>query len=185
MRRSSRCQAARSRMSRAVAGVLLLWTLGSQAQGAELIDRVLAVAAGDLILLSDVRLALALGLVSAEGLPDPLRTTLSTLIDRSLMLDEVRRYAPPAPTSSEIDRAVGDLRARFDSSQAFDRALRDVGVDEGQLRETLTENLRIRAYLTQRFSGDTPERRQAAIDEWLSGLRRRINVVDLYEPSRR
>ena len=43
----------------------------------------------------------------------------------------------------------------------------------------LRQDLRIRAYLDQRFAS-AQERRQAVMDDWLSGLRRRGDVVDLY-----
>lgn len=167
-------------MVKALVWVAILLATAGRARAGELIDHVLAVAAGDLIMLSDVRAALELGMVTADGAADPVRAALSSLIDRSLMLDEVNRYAPPQPASSEIDRALADMRARFDSTQTFDRALLSVGLDEERLRETLLQNLRLRAYLAQRFTADTPEGVRAAIDEWLSGLRRRADIVDLY-----
>jgi hypothetical protein len=47
------------------------------------------------------------------------------------------------------------------------------------VRETLRQDLRIRAYQDQRFSPADP-RRQTLIDEWVAGLRRRGDVIDLY-----
>jgi hypothetical protein len=52
-------------------------------------------------------------------------------------------------------------------------------MDLAQLRETLREDLSIRAYLDQRFSV-REDRRQQVIDDWIAGLRRRANIVDLY-----
>lgn len=166
---------------RAIACVALLLVTAGRARADELVDRVLAVAAGDLIMLSDVRAALVLGMASGDGAPDPVRAVLSTLIDRALMLDEVNRYALPQPSGSEIDRALSEVRARFGSTDAFDQALQQVGLDEGRLRETLLQNLRLRAYLAQRFASDTPVRVRAAVDEWMTGLRRRADIVDRYD----
>ena len=63
----------------------------------EVLDRMLAVVAGDLIMLSDVRAAVEFGLVPRPSGPDVTRAVLTQLIDRSLMLAEVERYAPPEP----------------------------------------------------------------------------------------
>lgn len=132
-------------------------------------------------MLSDVRAARELGLVPASTAADADRLVLSTLIDRALMLDEVNRFAPPEPLLASVDRAFNDVRDRIGSLAALDIVLGRVGLDERQLREMLRQNLRIRAYLDQRFSGDTAERVQAAIDEWTAGLRRRADIVDLYQ----
>jgi len=47
----------------------------------------------------------------------------------------------------------------------------------------LRENLRIRAYLDQRFA-TSAQPRQQLIDEWLAGLRRRAEILDVYAASR-
>ena len=151
----------------------------SRSAAAEVIDRVLAVVAGQLITLSDVNAARELGLQSAEGAADPVRAILSKLIDRELIVAEVERYAPPEPAAETIDRETGRIRMRFPTAEAFVAALERSGADEKQLREIVRQDLRIRAYLDQRFAS-AQERRQAVMDDWLSGLRRRGDVVDLY-----
>ena len=152
------------------------------ARADEVIDRVLAVVAGDLIMQSDVRAARELGLVSEGDAADPDRAVLSQLIDRALILDEVERYAPPEPAPDAIDRAFRAVRARFGSDEAFSSAFGRVGFDEKQLRAILRQNLRIQAYLDQRFGGETPERGEAIIAAWVSGLRSRATILDLYGP---
>jgi hypothetical protein len=151
----------------------------SRAAEAEIIDRVLAVVAGQLITLSDVTAARDLGLQTAEGAADPVRGILSKLIDRELIVTEVDRYAPPEPAPEAIDRETERIRMRFPSAEAFVAALERSGANEKQLREIVRQDLRIRAYLDQRFAA-AQERRQALMDDWLSGLRRRGDVVDLY-----
>jgi hypothetical protein len=120
--------------------------------GAEIIDRMLAVVAGDLIMLSDVRAAVEFGLVPRASAPDVTRVVLTQLIDRSLMLAEVERYAPPEPGAAAVDRELQAVRDRFPSTDAFDAALSRYGIKETHLRETLRANLRLRAYLEQRFT---------------------------------
>ena len=146
---------------------------------AETIDRVLAVVAEQLITQSDVTAAIDLGLQSADAAPDPVRAVLSKLIDRELVLAEVDRYAPAEPTAEAVDREVLRVRERFRSQAELDAALARSGIDEKHLRETLRQDLRLRAYLDQRFS-TAAGRRASLIDEWMTGLRRRGGVVDLY-----
>ena len=71
------------------------------------------------------------------------------------------------------------MRQRFASAERFDAALAHSGIDETHLRETLRQDLRMRAYLDQRFSL-AAERRPGMVDEWMAGLRRRGDVIDLY-----
>jgi hypothetical protein len=158
---------------------LIVATLMPSVVAAETIDRVLAVVAGQLITLTDVTAATDLGLQSADGAADPVRAVLSKLIDRELVLAEVDRYAPAEPTAEAVDREVQRVRQRFSSPEAFDSALARSGIDEAHLRETLRQDLRMRAYLDQRFSV-SPDQRLNAINDWMTGLRRRGGVIDLY-----
>jgi len=146
---------------------------------AETIERVLAVVAGQLITLSDVTAAADLGLQSPDEAADPVRAVLTKLIDRELVIAEVDRYAPAEPTAEAVDRGVARVRQRFPSPAAFDAVLARSGIDEKHLRETLRQDLRIRAYLDQRFSA-AADRRPRLVEEWMAGLRRRGDVIDLY-----
>jgi hypothetical protein len=162
---------------------LLSVLLASGPGRAETIDRVLAVVAGQVITLSDVTAARDLRLESSDGAADPVRAVLSKLIDRELMLAEVERYAPAEPTADAVEREMARVRARFASPGELADALARSGIDERHLRETLRQNLRIRAYLDQRFAASA-DRRQELIDEWIAGLRRRADIVDLYVAAR-
>jgi hypothetical protein len=164
-------------------GALMLAVLAAGVVRAETIDRVLAVVAGQLITLSDVTAARDLGLESADGAADPIRFILTRLIDRELMLAEVDRYGPPEPTAEAVDGEVERVRARFPSPDAFNAALERSGIDEKHLRETVRQNLRMAAYLDQRFAA-AADRRQTLIEEWTAGLRRRGDVIDLFLTNR-
>jgi hypothetical protein len=167
-------------------GVMLVATvLACGVARAETIDRVLAVAGGQVILLSDVTAALDLGLVSDDGAADRVGAALAKLISRGLVLVEATRYAPPEPVDADVEKELSIVRARFPSAAAFDAALQRSGLTDLQLRVTLRENLRIRAYIAQRFAGAEDEaRRLMLIDEWVAGLRLRSDVVDLYATTR-
>lgn len=200
-------------------GLVRAAQIAGPGQAGEVIDRMLAVVAGDLIMLSDVMAAVEFGLVPRMAGPDVTRAVLTQLIDRSLMLAEVDRYAPPEPALAAIDRELQMVRERFQSAQAFNSALTRYGIEETHLRETLRANLRLRAYLEQRFTvagpseeeiaayyrerseafsrgGRVPsfdeardevaqalafERRQTMVDDWITGLRRRATITDVYE----
>src|SRR5471030_993543 len=135
-----------------IGALMLAAAIMSGAVRAETIDRVLAVVANQLITLTDVTAASDLGLQSADGAADPVRAVLNKLIDRELILAEVDRYAPPEPSAEAVDREVARVRERFTSAAAFGSALARSGIDESHLRETLRRDLRMRAYLDQRFS---------------------------------
>ena len=209
----------RSTRTGAAAIVIALSVLSTATLRAEeVIDRMLAVVAGDLIMLSDVAAALEFGLVPQTAGPDAVRVVLSQLIDRSLMLAEVDRYAPSEPGAVEVDRELANVRGRFASDEAYRAALDRYGVDEQSLRQTLRANVRLRTYLVQRFTsvppsddeladylrthperfrrnGEVPpldairadvvqawtgDRRQSMLDEWMSSLRRRATITDIY-----
>jgi hypothetical protein len=179
--------------------------------------------AGDVIMLSDVNAARDFHLVPLPSVSrDPVRDVLLRLIDRALILDEVERYAPPEPDAALVDAQLRAARSAFRTAEAFDTALARVGYDERHLRETLRQNLRIVAYLDQRFTVRPPtdddlgryyrehpeiftvngrllsfdearprvvdavntEGRQRLVDEWVAGLRRRAEILDLSSDSR-
>ncbi|MEO8257430.1 MAG: hypothetical protein ABI868_08805 [Acidobacteriota bacterium] len=132
-------------------GVLTLAIGLAGAVRAEIIDRVLAVVSGAVIMQSDAIAAYELGVVAPETTDDPLAGVLSQLIDRQLMLAEVDRYVPPEPSADAIDQAAQQVRARFASTSAYESALARSGMGEVRLRRLLRDELRIRAYLDERF----------------------------------
>jgi hypothetical protein len=200
-------------------GALAVFTVVAMVPArAEIIDRVLAVVAGNVITLSDVGAARVLGFVRPAGGTDPTRSALDALIDRELVLVEVDRYAPPEPPPAAVDQGVAVVRARFPSDAAFRAALDLAGFDTSRLRGYVRQDLRIASYEDQRFAVAAPEeddlvqyyrdhparfttggalapygevrdevaaaivadRRRALVDDWIAGLRRRADIVDLY-----
>lgn len=162
--------------------VLVLTMALAVTVSAETIDRVLAVVAGQLIMLSDVNAVRALGIVMPDAGADPTASVLDKLIDRELMLAEVDRYAPPEPDAGDIDRELAAVRARFPSDKAYADVLARSGFEPSHVREIVRQNLRLRAYLDQRFVAPdgSQQRRQMLIDEWVVSLRRRNPAINLY-----
>jgi len=142
-------------MGRFIAAVLVAATLGSPASArAEIIDRIFAVVDGALIMQSDVTLAARLALVPPRPAADSIASTLDALIERRLVLAEVDRYAPPEPADADIDRRLGEIRAR--AGNGFDTILRETGIAVDQLRRQARDDLRIDTYLQQRFGAMQP-----------------------------
>jgi len=183
-----------------VAFCFLLFALCSMSVSvrAEIIDRVLAILPGQIITLSDVEAALELGLVEAPAGEDRVAGGLSAVIDRVLMLNEVRRVAPPEPSASAIDARLALIRQRFGAAAELSRLLAARGLDETVLRLYAADDLRLASYLDERFSAAaqptdeeirqagesarrrlTDDRRRALIGAWTAELRRRADVTVL------
>jgi hypothetical protein len=125
------------------------------AQG-ELVERTLAIVGTQVITLSDTRAAVRLGLVEAPTSADT-ATVMQLLVDRELILREVQRYAPPAPTDSQVETRLAEIRQALKGVTDFSRALEDLGFTEVRLRAWVRDDLRTIAYLAQRFaSASTP-----------------------------
>ena len=181
-------------MSRVAVGLLIV-LLGAVGR-AEIIDRVLAILPGQIITQSDVQAALELGLVEALPGEDPIAAGLSSVVDRVLMLNEVRRIMPRGPTDAAVDARVARMRQRFESPQALARVLAASGIDDSVLRIYAADDLRLTAYLDERFSAASQpteaevreagegararlaaERRRSLISAWVAELRRRADVT--------
>jgi hypothetical protein len=142
---------------------------GGAGARAQIIDRILAVVDGVIIMQSDVAAAIRLNRVHSAGGPsttpgssrassgdaaDPTAAALDSLIERQLILAEVDRYAPPDPAEADIDRHLSDLRLQ--AGAEFDRILLLSGIGVEHLRRELRDDLRIQAYLQQRFGAIQP-----------------------------
>jgi hypothetical protein len=140
-------------MGRLITAVVLAMAVTTSAR-AEIIDRILAVVNGALIMQSDVRLAVKLGLAPQSTASDAVAVPLDALIERRLVLEEVDRYAPPEPPEADVDRRLAEVRTR--AGGAFDSILRESGISVDQVRRQMRDDLRIDAYLLQRFGAVQP-----------------------------
>lgn len=167
-----------------------LLVLALTVQVSELIERTLAIVGGQPVTLSDVQTALALKLIAPDG-ADRLSAATERLVDRTLILREVERYAPPEPAAALIDQRMAELRARVADSDRFAQALAAGGFTDARVRAWLRDDIRIASYLSQRFAavgvpGDDEvnayyaarrtefDRQQLTFDQVASAIRERL-----------
>lgn len=125
------------------------------------LDRILAIVNGEVVTLSDVRAARQLTLIAgADRLTD--EQLLDALIERRLTINEVARYTPAEPAAT----AVAARRAEWEASLARGvtpaAALATVGMREAALMDWFRADLRLAAYLDQRFTAAAQPTRQQA-----------------------
>ena len=132
--------------------ICVICGIGVVAQPGELIERTLAIVGGQVITLADTRAATSLGLIEIGKSADPVDSATTLLVERELILREVQRYAPPEPAESAIEARVESVRQRFADAAALDRALEATGFSDVRLRAWVRDDLRIQAYLAQRFA---------------------------------
>ncbi|MBI2829101.1 MAG: hypothetical protein HYX77_07525 [Acidobacteria bacterium] len=124
--------------------VVAVCPLGAQ----QLLDRIVARVNGEVISLTDLKAAVALGVVEGPAGADE-TAAIEGLIDRQLVLAEVARFAPPEPAPADVARETAALTVRVGSGLAA--MMESTGVDEVRIRDIARDNLRIQAYLNQRF----------------------------------
>ncbi len=133
-------------------GVVFCASAASAAEQGELIERTLAIVGGQAITLSDARAAVALRLIETPAAADPVAAATQRLIERALVLREVQRFAPPEPSDGDIEARIRVTAARYGNADEFRAALAAVGFSEPLLRAWVRDDLRIAAYLDQRFA---------------------------------
>jgi hypothetical protein len=131
---------------------LSMTAVSASAQTGELIERTLAIVGGRVITLSDTRVATALGLIDIGKAADAVDAATALLVERELVLREVQRYAPPEPADSAIDARVESVGQRFPDPAALARTFEATGFSDVRLRAWVRDDLRIQAYLAQRFA---------------------------------
>ena len=113
---------------------------------AYLVDRVEAVVNGRVITMSEVdRAVRAEALrrgVKTEGDCNKLRTeALGVLIDRTLLLEEARRFNIVQVSDEEVERAFETVRKGFSSDSEFRKALRQDDLTEEGLKNDLRDQI--------------------------------------------
>jgi hypothetical protein len=124
----------------------MLWLSFPSAQ--QLLDRVLARVDGFPITLTDVQAAIGLGIIQV-GSGDAIAEGTQQMLDRQLELTEVQRFPPPEPSPDAIARE--DARLKMNAGPRLPMLTRSTGLTEQRISEMARDNLRIAAYLDQRF----------------------------------
>lgn len=142
-----------SRGARAWAAILVAALVPGAAWSADgpvELDRVAARVGKRVILLSDARLFLALGLVERGETGDPLARAVERLVDRTLMLEEVERFRPPEPAGAAVRARIAATVDRL--GEGGWARLRDrEGVSDAWLDAVVRDTIRLEAYVRQRF----------------------------------
>jgi hypothetical protein len=125
---------------------LLNYSVTANAQ--QLIDRVLARVGTNPVTMTDVRIALELGLVEASG-ENRQAIALDRTIERQLQLNEVARFSPPEPPAAAVAEEVVAMKMR--AGTGLSALMTSTGLDDARLQQLARETLRIRAYIAQRF----------------------------------
>jgi len=135
----------------AAATALVVFMAGPLA-AQSLLDRVAARVNGSVVLLSDVRAAVMLGLVN--GVEPDSEDAVEQMVQRALLIEEVNRFPPEEPSPEAIASELGRLRDRAGGS--FDAVERASGLTADQVRLLARDRLRIQLYIDQRFGLTVP-----------------------------
>jgi peptidyl-prolyl cis-trans isomerase SurA len=117
-------------------------------------DRVMAIVDEDPILASDVERIVGLGLAPpnpGESARDLRRRVLGQLIDERLRFHEIDRYGFEQVPVSQVDEQVQELRTRSGGEEGFKQRLKDVGLTLAGLRQLLSRQLMVLAYVDERL----------------------------------
>jgi len=126
----------------------------AQAPKPALQDKVLAVVDQEPILKSDLDRVIKLGLQqpnpgeSAEAFH---RRVLNDLIEERLRFHEIDKFGFEQVPVDEIEKNVAKIRARFPDEASYQKALREVGLDAGKLRQLVAHQLLVLTYVDERL----------------------------------
>ncbi len=142
---------------------------------AQPLDRILAVVNGYVIMRSDVRAFLDLGLVDGTSSPADEGTVLTLLIERRVVLDEVDRFVVEEPDPVVVEQRLARLRADLPRGTELKPLLARSGLTLDDLRYLLADDIRREMYLQRRFQvvGDD---RDEAVRDWVGNLLTRAQI---------
>ena len=170
-------RAATRRLTRSVSTIvpvvcLLVVALTSCLSAQIPIDGVLQKLGTDVVTVSDVRQARLLRLVDAPGDSD--QAVVAALVKRRLMLEELKRNPPPEPAPAAVEARRQQWVSTLGTGVDIAALLARVGMTEAGVRSWWRDELRINAYLDQRFPASID--RERAIAAWVAELRQRAGI---------
>ncbi len=142
------------------------------AQTAVEIDRTLTRVYGTAIMTSDVRQARLLRLLTPAPAGDA--AILTTLENRLLMLNEASRSTITEPAAEQIAARRNAWAATWPSPGEVSSQMQRAGMSDRALDGWFRDDLRIEAYLAQRFPPDA--KRDERVAAWIKDLRARANL---------
>jgi hypothetical protein len=127
---------------------ILLETSASRAQ--EVIDRIVARAENDVILMSDIR-QLAEYQVFVDGKAESDEQILERLIDQWIVGTEAAAARFPQPSDQDVQRSLARLKRSFSDSESFEERKKQSGLTEEEILRQLKSQLYLSNYLDSRF----------------------------------
>jgi hypothetical protein len=135
----------------------------------QLLDEVVVRFGAEIVTRLDVRQARMLKLFPSAG--DSEQAIVDALVNRRLVLAELRRAAVPEPSAERIEAAYRAWQARLPAGSNIPELLAQAGMSEAGLRGWLRDDQRIDGYLADRFSA-----RQGDLETWITVLRQRAGL---------
>lgn len=141
--------------------LILLLNLSLNVQSSVVLDKILAIVNGEVVTMSDVRAARELRLV---GGPEAMTEdgVLDALIERRLTIAEVGRYTSAEPAAVDVETRRKTWEASLPRGTDTATVLRAVGMRDAALAAWFKDDLRMAAYLEQRFTAAAQPTRQQA-----------------------
>ena len=137
----------------AIHGIVLLAVLAIPSGALiaqEVVDRIVARAENDVILLSDVR-ALARYQQLLDGQSETDDQILDRLIDQWIVRTEADASRASHPSEADSDRALSRVRNSFASEQEYEARRKQAGLSETEVRAMVASQLYLSNYLDSRF----------------------------------
>jgi hypothetical protein len=120
--------------------------LGAQ----EIVDRIVARAENDIILLSDVQM-LSRYQQFVDGKSETEALVLDRLIDQWIVRTEADVAHFPHPSDADIDRGVQRLQRSFPSTEEYEARKKQSGLSDSEIRAMAASQLYLSNYLDSRF----------------------------------
>jgi hypothetical protein len=122
---------------------------------AYVIDKVVAVVNDHVITMSDVDRAVQVEESESSGAgkdESALRkAALDSLINRALLLDDARKFNLAQVTPDEVEKAFLKVKSRYPDEKSFEEALQRDGINDGELKENLSDQILVVKYVDLRI----------------------------------
>ena len=134
--------------------IVIFFLLGLIAQ-AVVVDRIAIVAGNHIVKDSDIERDIRVVAFLNREKPDSSaagrKQAAQRLIDQTLIRRDIElaRYAEADP--KEVEQMYGQVRARYQTQDRFQAALRESGISEAELRRALTWQVTVLRFIEQRF----------------------------------
>ena len=154
---------------RACGAVVLAILLAPILTAQTALDGVLFKFGGEIVTQLDVRQARLLKVLDVPN--DTEQAYVEALVNRRLVLADLKRSPPAEPSPEAVDGKRRQWEARLGSGASVPDLLARAGMSDVGLIAWLRDDLRIQAYVDERFGG-----RAADFDGWIKTLRQRAGI---------